>query len=216
MLCLFPFFTQLIATICDWSTGSTEIKRKCRIVPNEPQTEGTVEQNLKNCRHSCIYVKMQNTNVWRIHKWQLDIGTHAIGKSGSLNRIRIFFSIYWIRICFVSFIHHFPRLYLFSILSKSFFEYFYWSFTPPLMSIFVLNGLFLAVFVCGDLGPHDGTLRSSDWLFYLPCCSRFWMSNPFFYGIPLFLSASSTGILHREIRLYTIIKCILIYIKQHF
>ena len=103
-----------------------------------------------------------------------------------------FFSIYWIRICFVSFIHHFPRLYLFSILSKSFFEYFYWSFTPPLMSIFVLNGLFLAVFVCGDLGPHDGTLRI-DYFIWRVVHVFEWETPFFLWNSPFFV-----GLIHRH------------------
>ena len=179
MLCLFPFFTRLIATICDWSTGSTEIKRKCRIVPNEPQTEGTVEQNLKNCRHSCIYVKMQNANVWRIHKWQLDIGTHAIGKSGSLNRIRIFF-FYLLDTHLFCFIHSSfpPSLFVF-YLKQILFRIF-------LLVLYPSSNVYLcfewSLFSCFRVWwPWPTWWDASDWLFYLACCSRFWMRNPFFF-----------------------------------
>ena len=172
MLCLFPFFTRLIATICDWSTGSTEIKRKCRIVPNEPQTEGTVEQNLKNCRHSCIYVKMQNANVWRIHKWQLDIGTHAIGKSGSLNRIRIFF-------------FYLLDTHLFCFIHSSF---------PPSLFVFYLKQILFRIFLF-VLYPSSNVYLCFEWsLFSWRVVHVFEWETPFFlWNSPFFV-----GLIHRH------------------
>lgn len=122
---------------------------------------------------------MHNASAWRIHKWQLAKVVHWI---------RFFFFPVFTgdTFCFASFIHHFLRLYLFSILSKSFFEFFYWLFSPPLMSIFVWMVSFFSCFRVW--WPWPTWWDATDWLFYLPCCSRFWMSNPFFlffHGIPL-------------------------------
>jgi hypothetical protein len=120
---------------------------------------------------------MHNASAWRIHKWQL---AH-VQLAKVVHWIRFFFFPVFTgdTFCFASFIHHFLRLYLFSILSKSFFEFFYWLFSPPLMSIFVWMVSFFSCFRVW--WPWPTWWDAADWLFYLPCCSRFWMSNPFFY-----------------------------------